>query len=458
MNKKLLVIVPYRDREEHLKQFIPYIHKVLDEQKIEHSVLVVEQDHGELFNRGLLLNIGFKEYACNFDYVCFHDVDMIGLSIDYSYSDIPLCLLRHRSKFANVYPEYFGGITIFPTKIFETINGFSNNYWGWGCEDDDLRLRCIKSNIAISYRDGHCKDLELVTDNDNRNNNPHYKINLQKLQKYRKATSDIINQIDGLNQCHKYFTTKSIDSSHNFIHLKINANDYHRESTFVFSSVGSELPDDYKQKTFQSWNLDMFDSGCVVYNNNFPYNNYFKHTLTKTGFKFPNFFFFDEKSNIVDNYEYICVLDDDLLFKEPNSINEAVLLMKKFDISLCSLSNNSKGKKATYSIMGPENADKPKIAITNFCEMGCMIFKNTFLELCKQEYYNKYPKLTDWGFDWFICSLAQQYNLNIGIVKHLSFSNPIQHGRNLGYSDWINYKDKITYIYPTEYRSINVKY
>ena len=41
----------------------------------------------------MLLNIGFKiaeSYEC--DYVIFHDVDMIPLIVDYSYSDIPLHL------------------------------------------------------------------------------------------------------------------------------------------------------------------------------------------------------------------------------------------------------------------------------------------------------------------------------------------------------------------------------
>mgnify|MGYP000323995674 FL=1 len=29
------------------------------------------------------------------------------------------------------------------------INGFSNLYWGWGFEDDDLRYRCIKNDVPF---------------------------------------------------------------------------------------------------------------------------------------------------------------------------------------------------------------------------------------------------------------------------------------------------------------------
>ena len=38
-------------------------------------------------------------------------------------------------------PGYFGGITSFSEKQFREINGFPNNFWGWGGEDDELYKR-----------------------------------------------------------------------------------------------------------------------------------------------------------------------------------------------------------------------------------------------------------------------------------------------------------------------------
>ena len=38
---------------------------------------------------------------------------------------------------------------MFTKEDFKTINGFSNEYWGWGFEDDDLLIRCIESDLEI---------------------------------------------------------------------------------------------------------------------------------------------------------------------------------------------------------------------------------------------------------------------------------------------------------------------
>ena len=37
--------------------------------------------------------------------------------------------------------EYFGGVVSFSSTQFEAINGFPNNFWGWGGEDDEMALR-----------------------------------------------------------------------------------------------------------------------------------------------------------------------------------------------------------------------------------------------------------------------------------------------------------------------------
>ena len=36
---------------------------------------------------------------------------------------------------------FFGGVTALHPADFEAANGYPNDYWGWGAEDDQLRLR-----------------------------------------------------------------------------------------------------------------------------------------------------------------------------------------------------------------------------------------------------------------------------------------------------------------------------
>jgi hypothetical protein len=154
---KLGVIVPYRNREQHLSEFKKKITKYLNKRGIDFELIIVHQDDAKLFNRGMLLNIGFiyaEKYNCN--YVVFHDVDMIPLYVDYSYSNFPLHLSNNvyveegiRKKLRDSFDEYFGGVTLFPNDVFRKINGFSNKYWGWGYEDTDLLLRCETAGVEL---------------------------------------------------------------------------------------------------------------------------------------------------------------------------------------------------------------------------------------------------------------------------------------------------------------------
>lgn len=148
------LIVAYRNREEHLKKFIPHMQKFLKD--FPYHLFIIEQTQEKLFNKGMLLNTGFKLAKPTCDYVCLHDVDMLPLSADYSYPKSPTRLATHVEQFDfdMPYPQFFGGVVLFNNKDFETINGYCNAYWSWGCEDDDVRIRCQNKKLAIETREG----------------------------------------------------------------------------------------------------------------------------------------------------------------------------------------------------------------------------------------------------------------------------------------------------------------
>lgn len=142
------LIVPYRNRELHLAKFAFHYHMM--------DILIVEQANNKLFNRGKLLNIGFNE--CKDDIVCFHDVDLLCHEFE-PYNKkvkgaVHLSGLCEQFNYRVPYATCFGGVTVFDAESFLKCNGFSNEFWGWGGEDDDLYNRTQLAGIDVRF-DNH---------------------------------------------------------------------------------------------------------------------------------------------------------------------------------------------------------------------------------------------------------------------------------------------------------------
>ena len=156
MSKKLAICVPHYKREEHLKNFIPHMDNFFKDKDIEYKIFVANQvypDSVSGFNRGTSKNVAYdiaqKE---GFDYFCFHDIDMLPEddSCDYTYPNNVEHLAVHVKQFdyGLKYQEYFGGCILFTKEHYEKINGYSNGYWNWGMEDDDILFRVKQKGLA----------------------------------------------------------------------------------------------------------------------------------------------------------------------------------------------------------------------------------------------------------------------------------------------------------------------
>ncbi|CAN7982298.1 unnamed protein product [Ixodes pacificus] len=153
---RVAILVPYRNREKQLNVFLHNMHQFLPRQQIDYGIFVIEQDENGKFNRAKLFNVGYLESLALYDYECFifHDVDLVPEDdrILYTCPEKP----RHLSvaistlEYRLPYYGYFGGASVLSKKHMELVNGFSNLYWGWGGEDDDMFSRLQHSNLDIT--------------------------------------------------------------------------------------------------------------------------------------------------------------------------------------------------------------------------------------------------------------------------------------------------------------------
>jgi hypothetical protein len=152
--ERLTVVIPFRDRDAHLQQLLPVLTATLREQAIEHRILIVEQAPGGLFNRGKLINVGMHYAADLSDYYCIHDVDAVPIVADYRCPSQPLRLVHTivtETERTTRTDYYFSGAVSVRKEQAYAAGGFSNEYWGWGKEDDDFFFRLLLAGCVCYY-------------------------------------------------------------------------------------------------------------------------------------------------------------------------------------------------------------------------------------------------------------------------------------------------------------------
>lgn len=154
--QNVAIIIPFRNREQHLKLLLHHLHPILMRQNLHYRIFVIEQSDNHPFNKGRLLNAGVLELRKYFPYEClvFQDVDLLPEDdrVDYGCSQSPMHLAVYIDKFnyTILYPTIFGGVVSFRICDYKRVNGFSNLFWVWGGEDDDLYQRVKLKNMKIT--------------------------------------------------------------------------------------------------------------------------------------------------------------------------------------------------------------------------------------------------------------------------------------------------------------------
>ncbi|XP_049872882.1 beta-1,4-N-acetylgalactosaminyltransferase bre-4-like [Pectinophora gossypiella] len=148
------ILVPYRNRKEHLNIFLPNIHNFLKMQNIHYKVYLIEQQDEHPWNKGILFNVGAKQaIADGFPCLILHDVDLLPLD----HSNLYACTIqpRHMSscidefRFVLLYDIIFGGVVSIRSDQYKTVNGFSNKFDYWGGEDDEFLERIFENGLKM---------------------------------------------------------------------------------------------------------------------------------------------------------------------------------------------------------------------------------------------------------------------------------------------------------------------
>ena len=76
---QVAIIIPYRDRLEHLVTLLYYLHPILQRQELDYKIYVSEQIGNGTYNKGILMNAAFIHASNEYDFQCFvfHDVDLM---------------------------------------------------------------------------------------------------------------------------------------------------------------------------------------------------------------------------------------------------------------------------------------------------------------------------------------------------------------------------------------------
>ncbi|NXG48473.1 B4GT4 galactosyltransferase, partial [Psilopogon haemacephalus] len=215
--QRVAILIPHRNREMHLLYLLEHLHPFLQRQQLDYGIYVIHQAGSTKFNRAKLLNVGYLEALkeANWDCFIFHDVDLVPENDFNIYmcdrQPKHLVVGRNNTGYRLRYRGYFGGVTALTRDQFSKVNGFSNKYWGWGGEDDDLRIRVEMQKMTVVRPSADVGRYTMIfhkRDQGNEENGERMKL-LRQVSKTWKT--------DGLNSCS--YTLLSVE--HNPLYVNI---------------------------------------------------------------------------------------------------------------------------------------------------------------------------------------------------------------------------------------------
>ncbi|GLG94437.1 Beta-1,4-galactosyltransferase [Gryllus bimaculatus] len=168
------------------------------------------------FNRAMLMNVGFVEALKLYDFQCFifHDVDLLPEDDRNLYTcpeqprhmSVAIDVFRYRLP----YPDIFGGVSAMTKAQFQKVNGFSNMFWGWGGEDDDMSNRIKYHGFHVARYPANVARYKMLTHRKQRANPKRYEMLYTGRKRFKT---------DGLNSLR--YARKELNLYHTYTRLLV---------------------------------------------------------------------------------------------------------------------------------------------------------------------------------------------------------------------------------------------
>ena len=147
--------------------------------------------------------------------------------------------------------------------------------------------------------------------------------------------------------------------------------------------------------------LDRYSSNCNI-----------NIITNRKGSKFQNFkYFYDHYRDIINNYEYFFILDDDIIFNVED-INNMFFITKKHDLDICGPSFKPESK-----ISHEITLNKPGVILTytNFVEVNVPLLNYKSLVIFMDVYDDS---LIGWGIDYLYINACGLSNTESYAIIH----------------------------------------
>lgn len=206
----IAIIIIYRNTSDNSRlvekrKYLYWMNKILHN-ICDYDIVLVEQNYDDKFNIGKLKNIGYdyltKTLNKQYDNFIFSDIDMIPdtnllpyyFKTTDSINGIAYRGTRYEHMDTKNKTPFVGGVISCVGSVFEELNGYPNNFYGWEGEDVNLLLRMFDQDKPLYInKKGSVIDIE------------------EDIEFKSKNVRDKVSELTKLNEREDYVYEKNID-------------------------------------------------------------------------------------------------------------------------------------------------------------------------------------------------------------------------------------------------------